>query len=332
MDQKNNTYIVISPRSIAHFTLIPLALYFLWYIRDLLFSLLIAFILMSALRPAAAYLVRKQVPRGLAVGLVYLGFVLVFIALVSIIIPPIVTETSSLIRNLPIIIQQALPQNTAIADLSQWTQFLPNATNIFGFITGVFSNTLFVLTTFFFSLYFLLEENLFDRFLHKYIHKSLADKIVSALITAEKRMTSWFWGEIALMTVVGVLTYLGLTIIGIRYALPLAVLAGLLEVVPNVGPVISAIPAILLGFGYSYFSGFSALALYIIVQQLENHLIVPLIMRKAVGINPVITLLALLIGGRVGGVLGLLLAIPIILFFETVIGEFFDLPKSSKPL
>ena len=123
------------------------------------------------------------------------------------------------------------------------------------------------------------------------------------------------------MTVVGLLTFIGLNLIGIRYALALAVLAGLLEAIPNLGPTISSIPAILLGFAVSPVMGVTALALYFIIQQLENNLIVPVVMKKAVGLNPIITLIALIVGGKIAGVLGVILAVPTTIFIETVLIE-----------
>ncbi|MBP9690696.1 AI-2E family transporter [Candidatus Woesebacteria bacterium] len=330
MNKKETTHIVISPWSIALFTLIPLALYFVWAIRDIMFSLLIAFIVMSSLRPGVQYLIQHKVPRGVAIGLVFAFFVLFFLSLISIIIPPIVIETSNLIRTLPVILEDLAPQLQGVVDFSSISSIVPNITdNVLGFVSALFSNTLFVIATLFFGLYFLIEENLVDKFLHRYISKERADRLSETLAKAEMRMSSWFWGELTLMTVVGVLTYVGLSIIGVKYALPLAVLAGLLEVVPNIGPTISAIPAIIIGFGTSYFTGFSALALAVIIQQLENNLIVPMIMKRAVGLNPILTLLSLLLGGRFGGVLGMLLAIPMVLFIETLVEEYLH-PKQFK--
>lgn len=123
------------------------------------------------------------------------------------------------------------------------------------------------------------------------------------------------------MTIVGVITYIGLTIIGMKYAVALAVLAGLLEVVPNLGPIISTIPAALIGFSISYVLGLSNIALYFIVQQVENNLIVPLVVKKVVGLHPIITLMALMIGGKLAGVLGVLLAVPTTIFVETILIE-----------
>ncbi|MDA1316682.1 MAG: AI-2E family transporter [bacterium] len=331
MKSSDPIHITISPRSVFLFTLIPLVLYGIWIMKDLLFSLLIGFILMSAMRPAVAKLVARNIPRALAAGITYLLFILIFLSLIWLIIPPIIVETTNLIRSLPYIIQDISPQAPELINFNELGRFIPDATNnIFGLITLIFSNVLFVMATLFFGLYLLLEENMISAVLHRYFEPRKAIKIVRTIATAEKRMSSWFWGEVTLMTVVGTLTYIGLTIIGVKYALPLAVLAGLLEVVPNFGPTISAIPAIILGFSTSYFTGFSAFALYIIIQQLENNVIVPMIMKRAVGINPIVTLIVLLVGGRLGGVLGVLLGIPIFLFVETIIHEYISPEKEPQ--
>ncbi|OGK13021.1 hypothetical protein A3A93_03770 [Candidatus Roizmanbacteria bacterium RIFCSPLOWO2_01_FULL_38_12] len=323
MFKDDKVSISISFKSIAFFTLIPLTIYLLWFVRDLIFSLLIAFILMSALRPGVVYLTNKKIPHPLSVIIIYLLFIFVFVMIILLIVPPIVVETANLFRILPLILEESLPYLSKYLDLRDLGALVPNATNnIFGFISAIFSNTLFIITTLFFGLYFLLEENLLDKFLKHYFDIKTAQKVGSIISKAEKRMSSWFWGELTLMTVVGLFTFIGLNLIGIRYALPLAVFAGLLEVVPNIGPVISSIPAIIIGFSSSYFSGFSAMALYIIVQQFENSLIVPIIMKRAVGLNPILTLIALILGGRIGGILGILLAIPIFLFVETIVHEF----------
>ncbi|HRN70477.1 MAG TPA: AI-2E family transporter [Candidatus Woesebacteria bacterium] len=323
LSKKDRFTITISLKSIALFTLIPLCIYLLWIVKDLIFSLLIGFILMSALKPAVNFLSSKKLSRTLAVILVYLLFILFIIALFSLIIPPIIYETSVLIMSLPYAIEDLIPQISNFVNISDLTSFVPNVTtNIFSIISSIFSNALFVITTLFFGLYFLLEENLWEKTIGTYFKKETSNRIISIIEKVEKRMSSWFWGELTLMTVVGLLTFLGLHLIGMgKYAIPLAVLAGLLEVVPNIGPVISAIPAIILGFVYSSFTGFVALALYVVVQQLENTLIVPLIMKHAVGLNPILTLVALILGGRLGGILGVLLAIPLFLVIETIVSE-----------
>lgn len=318
----------ISYKTIAFAVLFPVFIYFLWIVRELLFSLLIAFILMSALRPGVISLEKRKIPHGVAVFTVYLSFLLVFLFLISLMIPPIIRETRILARNLPDIIEKLTPQLDSLIQGRSLEQYLPNVTNqLLRIIGGIFSNTLFLVSTLFFGFYFLLEENVVKKLLSRYLSEERAHRISEIIAKAEIRMSSWFWGELALMTVVGVFSYIGLTLIGVNYVLPLAVLAGLLEVVPNFGPVLSAIPAVIIGFFQSYFTGFSVIALYFIVQQLENNLIVPIIMKRAVGLNPIITLMALIIGGKIGGVLGVLISIPAFLFIETVV---FELMKNKK--
>lgn len=312
-------HISISAETILLAVFIPLGLYFLWTIKDILFALLIGFILMSALRPLVSFLTKKRLPRPLAVGVVYVLFITVVATLFLLIIPPIVQETGNLVVSLPPLLSEIYPR----ISINDFSQYLPDATNnIVGFVSGVFSNAFFVVTTLFFSLYFLLDENLLENIAPRFLSKEKSDTINKVLQKAEKRMSSWFWGQLSLMIIVGVATYAGLSILGVKYALPLAVFAGLLEVVPNIGPILSAIPAILIASTSSVFSGVSTLALYIIVQQLENSVIVPYIMKKAVGLSPIVTLTTLLVGGKIGGVVGVILAIPLYLFIETVVHEY----------
>lgn len=317
-----NRKVEISERSIAFAILFPLGLAFLWLIHDILFSLLIAFILSSALRPVVDYLADRRVPRGPSTFLVFFGFILIVVGLVYLIIPPIVSETTTFVRNFPTIVQSINPEVRKYIDFNSISQYLPNVTNnLFGIISNVFSNVFFVITTMFFALYFLMEKNVLERLLHPYFSKSQIEHMKRAALNVEARLTSWFWGQITLMTVIGVVTYICLFFAGIRYALPLAVLAGLLEIVPNLGPILSAIPAITIGLAESPVLGLSIAAIYIIIQQLENAVIVPIIMKRAVGLSPIMTLLSLLIGAKIGGVLGVLLSIPILIIGQAVVTE-----------
>ena len=102
------------------------------------------------------------------------------------------------------------------------------------------------------------------------------------------------------MFAVGLLSYIGFSWIGIKYAFPLAVLAGIFEALPSIGPTMVAAVAILIGFGQSPVVGFAALAVSFIVQQLENYFLVPYIMKKAVGLNPIISMLSFILGIRFG--------------------------------
>lgn len=327
---KNYT-IEISSRTIIFTVFFLLLLKFLWLVQDVIFSLFIAFIIMSALKPYVSFLEKSKLPRFLAAFLVYLFFLTFFFSILFLIFPPLIIESTLLLRALPSIFEKFAPNAMSLFNLDSLFQYIPNIANqFFDIVSGIFSNAVFFITTLFFGFYFLLEENVIRKIISRFFSEEKARTASIVFDKAEKRLNAWFWGEITLMTVVGLLTFVGLNLIGIRYALALAVLAGLLEVIPNLGPTISSIPAILLGFASSPIMGFAALALYFIVQQLENNLIVPVVMKRAVGLNPIITLIALLIGGKLGGVMGVLLAIPITVFLETILIEIVNAPKVAE--
>ena len=299
-----------------------LGLLLIWLIKDLVFSLFIAFIIMSALKPPVKFFQKKGIPRGIVATLIYIIFIAIIVNVFTIVLPPLINESLSLFKTLPGVLHALSPSLGTILNINSLSQYIPNITNQFIKIAGgIFSNTLFVISTLFFGFYFLLEEELIKKALVRFGSESGVKKVAVFFDQVETRLNAWFWGELVLMIIVGLMSFVGFTIIGLKYTIALAVLAGLLEVVPNLGPTLSAIPAVLIGLSQSYPLGLVALVVSILVQQLENNLIVPVVMKKAVGLNPIVTLIALIVGGKVGGVLGVLLAIPATLFLETLIIE-----------
>jgi predicted PurR-regulated permease PerM len=277
---------------------------------------------MSALKPLVNRLVDLGIPRLISSVVVFFIFLVTLVLLFFIALPPLINETILLIKNLPYYINLVFPNQNLNFDYNFISQQLIGLTNsFFQILKTFFSNLVFLISTLFFSYYLILEEDIIKKIVIKLINEKDALFISNLIEKVEKKLGNWFWGEIWLMSIVGVLTYIGLKLLGMPYALPLAVLAGLLEIVPNLGPIISAIPALIIGLSRSPFLFFANLSLYFIVQQLENNLIVPFVMRKAVNLNPLITLLSLLIGGNIAGVLGVLLAVPITLIIEIILIE-----------
>jgi predicted PurR-regulated permease PerM len=116
------------------------------------------------------------------------------------------------------------------------------------------------------------------------------------------------------------MTFVGLSLLNVKFALVLAVIIMILELVPNVGPVLAAIPAVALGFFQSPSTGFWVIILYIVIQQFENHILTPLILGRTLGINPVVVIIALLVGFNLAGIIGMILAVPV----ATIIVEWFN--------
>jgi predicted PurR-regulated permease PerM len=148
------------------------------------------------------------------------------------------------------------------------------------------------------------------------------EKKVTLVITdIENSLGRWVRGQITLSLIVGFLVYIGLTALGVPSALPLALIAGIFEIVPIIGPTISAIPSILIALALSPILALATAALYFVIQQLENNLIVPTVMSRAVGVNPLITIIALLIGAKLAGIMGVIISVPVVVIIKIIIRD-----------
>ncbi|GAB4218642.1 MAG: hypothetical protein Fur009_0400 [Candidatus Microgenomates bacterium] len=320
--------IEITNKTIIFTVFFILFLFFLWQIKELILALILAFIIAGGLEKPILFLKNKlRFPRFLSVLIVFLLFLFGFFYVFYTVIPPLFEETIVFFKRFPQIATSIFPQ-VDFFNIDSLSASLPQlTTNFFSLVKGVFSNILFIISIFSFSFYFLIEENFFLNTLKKFLEDSQVEKINFIIKKIQNKVSFWFWGELFLMFAVGALTYIGLTILKISFALPLAILAGSLEILPNLGPTIAAIPSIIVGLSQSPILGIAALILAIIVQQLENNLLVPVVMKKFVGLNPTVTLTALIIGGKIAGILGVLLAVPSVLIIEEILMEIL---KSKK--
>lgn len=295
---------------------------FAWDMRDLLLSLFIAYIVMSAAKQPVEWLTKKGASRGVAVLAVFLLFFISVGFVISWIIPPLITETALFINHFPNIVEsvkKATPINFGNFSL---IQYVPSVTNNFLSVVGsVFSNASFFISTMFFSIYLTLDSQLINKAITHIAPKSSAKRVLEVELEIEKRLGRWLVGQLFLMIIIGSTTYIGLLLLGVRYALPLGIIAGLLEAIPTIGPTIAAVPAFFVGFSQTPILGLFTVLLAVVVQQFENHIIVPLVMKRVVGLHPILTLIALVIGGRYAGVLGMLFAIPVALVAGTIISH-----------
>ena len=297
-----------------------LFLKFAWDMKDVLFSLFIAYIVMSAAKQPVEELTKRGFSRGLAVLVVFLSFFVGFSLIISWIIPPFVSETALFIAHFPRIVENVrstLPVNIGALSL---TQYIPSVTNNFiGVISTVFSNAAFFISTVFFSIYLTIDPNIITTIFSSYVNKEQLEKILRIERKIEKRLGLWLLGQLFLMSIIGVTTYIGLLLLGVKYALPLGIIAGLLEAIPNVGPTVAAIPTFFVGFSQYPLLGLFTVLMAVGIQQFENHIVVPMVMKKVVGLHPILTLIVLVVGGRYAGIMGMLFAIPLALVVETII-------------
>jgi predicted PurR-regulated permease PerM len=307
----------ISHRTIFFIAGFIALLWALFQIRGIIILLFVAIIFMSALSPVIKYLERFKVPKSLAIALSYIVIIAIISGLLSAIIKPLVEQTTSLFQTLPDTINTLFPNSNfdrsliqdRIADLSQ---------NVLSFTLTLFNNFVAFISVLVLTFYLLLERDKLDKLLAQFFEGHQEERAKRITHKIEDKLGAWLRGQLVLSLIIGALVYLVLFALGVPFALPLAILAGLLEVVPVIGPIISAIPAIIIAYAFSPILATVVGLAFFVIQQLENNLIVPQVMRRAVGLNPIIVILAVSIGGKLLGIAGALLAVPITVVIQIV--------------
>ncbi len=322
-----------------------MGLWFLFIIRDVIAIVFASLIVASALSPTIDRMAKGRIPRVLTILIMYLVIIAFFGALVYFILPPAITQLRQLADQLPNYfsyfnnfinnLREFGIQNHLINDsqssLNAVSNFLNSFTsNIFNTTKGFISGFTAVLTVFVLNLYLLLDENGIKKFFVALLPVKQKNQIVNIANKVGSGLGAWLRGQLLLGIIVGLLVYIGLVIIGVPYALTLALLAGVLEIIPIIGPIVSAIPAILIALSISPTMALIVTGFYILVQELENKLLVPKVMQRTVGLHPVTIIIVLLIGAKLMGILGILLAVPVTSVLYIVLKEWGNLSRTSR--
>jgi len=329
--------IEISPKTIVFTVCFLAAIAFFWQIRDILVMLFISFVLMHAINPLVCQLQKIKIPRILAIVIVYVLLLSVLSFCVAGIIPILIEQTTGLINSLPKITEniKIFKQNSFFSEnninlTSQLEALESVPTNILQIAFSVGSNIFSALMIFVITFYLLLEKKNFPKYGDNVFGERGKAKFLKIMDNLELSLGSWVSAELLLMTVIGLLSYFGYLTLGLKYAVPLAIIAGLLEAVPNIGPIIATVLASLIGLTVSPLIALFTLIFGILVQQLENNFIVPKIMTKTVGLNPIVTIVLITAGGKLAGIGGALLAIPFFLTIQAIVkGLLKDTPDSK---
>lgn len=304
-----------------------IAIKFFQAISGILISLFISALIATAVYPLVKYFTKFKIPRQLSASLILILIIAGLFGSFASLLPMVIAQASSLIQQFPYFIEQLGVYNIDSSVITSQFSTLPS--NIFKFAIDTFSSSIFVFTIFVISFYLIMERANIDQHFRTLfgIKAEFYKKVFSEI---EAKLGQWVRAEIFLMIIIGLMSYTGLILIGIDYALPLAIIAGILELIPNIGPTVSAVPAIIVGLATSPIHGILVTILYVLVQQLENSFIVPSIMRKTVDLHPVVTIIALLIGFELGGVILAVLALPIVLVAKLLIMNFYTQKQDSK--
>ena len=310
--------IEISHRTIVFTIVFLILLWFLYVIREIILAFFVALLIMAILNPWVTKLSRFKIPRAFSIILVYLLFFGLIGSVLAGLLPPLVDQTKSLVSGLPRYLEDlgVLPSlsEQVIQDTLSRLGTIPR--ELLKFISSVFKNVVGVLTVLFFAFYLLLARDKLEEQLGSFFGDKRKKEIAEVIDLLEIRLGGWARGQIALMILIGLATYLGLRLLGIPFALPLAILAGILEIIPYIGPILSAVPAVIIGLAITPLVGLATAALYFLIQQIENYVFVPKVMEKSVGVSPIVTLLALAIGFKLAGVVGAAVSVPVVVTLQ----------------
>lgn len=304
--------------------------YLVWRLSEIILLLLGAIIFASAVQPFVTALVHRRVNRGLAIILIYLLVVTAIVAIVVVAVPPLVTFIVTVVQSG--VLSTKLTQLATRLAIFGWDKFqvlipviaLPTQFNALIEQTGedvqrqawtLTQNTAValgqVLLLFAMTFYWLTSRESTLALLLLLSPKAQRAEVHAIWNDVEFRLGAYVRGQAFLMGIIGITSYVGLFLLGVPFAPALALIAGVTEAIPIVGPLIGAVPAIIVGFTVSPMTGFLVALLYMVIQFLENHVLVPRIMSSNVGLNPLVVIIAIVAGSTLNGVIGAILAIPL---------------------
>lgn len=319
-------------------------------LRGLILIVLTSVVIASIVEPGTRWFVRKNIPRALAAALVYFIIVLGIISIASFVIPPLFSETLAALNSLPKYVKTIdLFSGTTSAFLGFKTLFpdLPSTISI-GNVIGIFTDTIssfsggvFDTVASFFggiisiilvaviSFYLSVREDGVADFLAVITPVQYERYVRNLWKRTQMKIARWMQGQIILALFVGIATYIGLLAAGVSHPFLLAFVAAVFELIPVIGLTLSLIPAFLFalldgGVGLALI----VLAIYIIIQQIEAHAIYPLVVKRIVGVPPLLVIIALVAGAELAGFVGAILAVPL----SVVLMEFIEDAERRKKM
>jgi predicted PurR-regulated permease PerM len=325
-NKKGDIVVQVSVSTVIKTILVLVLFYVLYVLSDLILVILTSIVVASSVEPATKWFMRRKIPRIPSVLLVYVLFFSLFAGMFYFFLPPLLRDFSQFFASLPRYLDfldkwnpwpGVLDYQTILQNMI--SRFTPasgdagiaaagNITQALGEIFRSIFNFILVLVL---SFYFSVQEKGIENFLKIIVPDKNEKYIIDLWYRSQNKIGKWMQGQILLGVLVGVLVYLLLLVLGFKEALFLAFIAAVFELIPVFGPTLSAIPGVMIGFTDSARLGFLTIGVYFLIQQFENHLIYPVVVRKVVGVPPILVILALIVGAQLGGFMGLILSVPL---------------------
>lgn len=326
----------ISQKTIINIAVLGIIIFSLFHLKNIVFVVLTSVVLASFIRTTAVRVHGKfGLNRVFSVVLIYLLTILIFSTIFYFFLPVLIEEISNILPLVEEYLPAAKPIGETVVNVGQNLNTPESVESVKSFLEVLGSGLGGTISTLFggianvalvaiISFYLSVSKDGIESFLRIIapIHKEAY--IIDLWKRSQRKIALWFQGQIILGLVVGLLTFIGLTLIGVENAILLSIVAAVFELIPF-GIFLAAIPAVTLSFASGGISlALMVLALYIVIQQLEGYLIAPLVVNKVTGVSPLIVILAVLIGVKLAGFWGLLLAVPVAV---TIVEYINDLEK-----
>ncbi|MFN7917420.1 MAG: AI-2E family transporter [Vicinamibacterales bacterium] len=327
-------------RAVLTTALAAAVLFALWAARDALLVIYVSGLLATGLGPLVHHIEHaaapgtRRLPRWLAILLIYLSIVGVLTLVGLLVVPPLVQQAQELWRRAPELLVHAQEYLVArgLLDhpltLGEAVRTAPGPGQAVGTVAGAVSTVLAAILAFvtvlILTFYLLVEsDSLFAGFARLF-PRADRPRVQDAAQKISTKVSAWLSGQLILGGTIGLSAAIGLYLIGVPYFYVLALIAAFGELIPVVGPIFSAVPAVLVAMTVSPQTALLTVLFFLLQQQVENHLLVPKVMERQVGVSAVFVIVALLVGGSLLGILGAVLAVPSAAIIQVVIAELLD--------
>jgi predicted PurR-regulated permease PerM len=314
-------------------------LFVLYRIRGILLLSYVSALFAMGISPLVQVIERKRwipigprLPRWLAILIIYAAVLAVLTLIGVLVVPPLVEQAEELWRSLPERIEQLQAQLVRIGilprpvTLGEAVQQAPTGgatavTTIFGAVRNVLGGVFGVITLVLLTFYMLVESKQIFRFFVRLFPKNNRQRVTAILETVVSKVSAWLGGQLLLASVIGTTSAIGLGVMGVPYFYVLALISAVGEMIPMVGPILAAIPAILVAATVSPGLALGVAIFFIVQQQLENTVLVPKIMGRQVGLSAVTVIIALGAGSQLLGVVGAILSVPTAAIVQVLVQE-----------
>ena len=317
--------------------------FFVWALavaHEALLALFLAIVIAAALDRPVSFLERRKFPRVLATLAIYIAAAFIIALLVYAVIPVALAEFNHFLANVGNVstgissVFDATKLFEGVSHvLSRATDLLFSGTvSFFDIATRFFGSLVFLTSVFVLSFYLTINRDGVEQFLVQILPSHYEQKAVALYARVRHKIGRWLQGQLILSVIMGGLAALGLWILGAKYALLLGFVVAVLEIVPYVGPIAGGAIAVLVGLTTSFTLAFYVLILFVVIQQIESNFLVPFASRLTTTINPVVALVAILIGAKTFGIVGIFLAVPAAVLIQELVGEWSEVKQKRKEI